>query len=238
MAEQKSKFRWLVGIVIAVVAAGGGGTAWLRYFESQTDSDGSISSWTQAQPLFFESFDLKYENPDVWPIGEDGFWHRSLENGAYCFSNQQGDGEVDYHYLEVEGRDNSELPVGVDIRTAKAVENESLNGSGLLYRFDQTRRFYYAIALTSAGQLNVYKRNSNGYNTLYSGAVPALKEGSNRLAVIGDDAELHVYINDVLFRVIEDGELKQGISGMIGIGIGRHCFDNFGIYEKLAEIPQ
>jgi hypothetical protein len=239
MSETKGKFRWAVGILVALIAAGGGGTAWLKYFDSKSKPVDPINPWTQAQSLYFESFDLQYENPDLWPIDQQGFWLRELKNGAYCFTNQAGEGEVDFHYLEVQGMDNSELPVAVDIHNKDLAGSKQHSGAGLLYRYDKERRFYYAITLTPVGQLRVYKRNDNGYNTLYSGPAEShQKEDFNRLAVVGSGAELHIYINDALSRVVKDDELRHGISGMIGVGIGSFCFDNYAIYESMKELPE
>jgi len=198
----------------------------------------AVNRWTQAQALLFESFDLQYENPDLWPTGQGAIWLRELKNGAYCVTNQAGDGEVDYQYLEIDGMDNSELPAAVDIHANSLVGSQSHSSGGLLYRYDLDRQFYYAITLSPDGQLNVFKRNEFGYNTLYAGtAASSLKDGGNRLAVIGRGTELHIYINDALVRVVKDEELHNGSSGIIGIGIGSYCFDNYAIYEAMDSLP-
>jgi len=87
--------------------------------------------------------------------------------------------------------------------------------------------------------LKVYKRNNDGYSTLYSGFIASqIKKDINRLAVIGSGNELHIYVNDVPLKVVKDNELRNGISGVIGIGIGRYCFDNFAIYEMIDKLPK
>jgi hypothetical protein len=108
----------------------------------------------------------------------------------------------------------------------------------LLHRFDKLRSYYYAFTITNQGVVYFYKKDKDGYNVAHTGRSKLfVANNPNKLAVIGKGSSLHLCINDSLKKYIEGDELKLGDSGIIGIGIGRHCFDNFTISKDIDKLP-
>ena len=236
----KSTTRWIIGIIIALLAAGGGAVAWIEYF---TEQPGNVdtTSWKSLQSDYLESFDVTYTDPKMkaaWPTFKDGPWTGSISDGTYCYANTSDETSAQYNYVGIGERDISNTPTSVEVNTKNFSNSTPISAGGLLYRFDKEKAYYYAFTLSNRGVIYFYLRNADGYNVLYSGKSDSFVSGSfNKLAIIGKGSSLYLYINDSLEKIVEDEELKSGDSGIIGIGIGRHCFDNFTIYKKIDKLP-
>ena len=236
--SEKSTFKWIIGVIIALIAAGGGAVTWIKFF---TEPPKEQQSWKSFQTAYLESFDIQYTDErmkSLWPSFEEGPWSATTKDGTYCYANSGEETGARYNYVEITGEDISDTPASVEVKTTPLDESTPISGSGLLYRFDTNNRFYYAFTLTNRGVMNFYKRNMDGFNLLYTGRADGfLPDKFNRVAIIGRGSTLHLYVNDSLIKKIEDQELQKGITGVIGIGIGTHCFDNVTIYKNIDKIP-
>ena len=191
-----------------------------------------------AQPLFLETFDVTFvgtEKDRLWKNYQDGAWNVGINRGRYCYSNQTQNSAVEYKFLYIPNRDLSNFPVSVELQTQNAPAGDPVSSGGLMYRFWQRGEtaYYYAFTLSAEGVYKFYKRNANGFQTLFTGKAEHFRPGaSNKLSIAGAGSQFQLYINDQLATVIEDDELKMGDTGLIAIGLGEHCFDNIEIHEK------
>lgn len=197
-------------------------------------------SWNSLQSEYLEAFDIPYEGiEDVWRVSEDNIWSSAISNGKYCLTNNQGKNDIRYIYVGLKQKDVSDLPVSVEVKIANFNDSTPFSSGGLLYRFDRRNKFYYAFTISKNGNVSFYKRNVTGFNVIYSGQSDKIRtDGLNKLAIIGLNSFFYLYINDSLVKVIEDEELKFGDTGVIGVSIGKYCFDNFNIYKKTDRLPK
>jgi hypothetical protein len=231
--------KWIVATIITVGAAGGGVAAWMGLLKARRQRRRE-HFWKSLQVHYFESFDIRHVNSTVqgWREFDEEVWSARISNGIFCYINRTDPDAAHYNHIGIGDEDISDRPVAVDVRTENLPGGGPSTGSGLCYRFDRERNFYYAFTLSPTGECRFYKRNDVGYNAISSEKPPSFKSGGyNRLAIIGRGSKLYLFLNDVFIRVIEDDELKSGVCGVIALGIGRHCFDNFTIYRKTSVLP-
>lgn len=200
------------------------------------------SSWASLQRVYVESFEAGYTVPkmqDVWPMFEEEIWAGGIIDGNYCYANSRKGGAVKYHYVGFDEQDASNTPVSVEIDVKNVSNSSRISSGGLIYRFDKPTATYYAFTLSSQGVAYFFKRSLSGFVNLYAGKSNAFRaDRFNKLAVIGRGGVFHLYVNDSLQTTIEDDELKSGDTGIVGIGAGQYCFDNFSIYAKTEELPE
>lgn len=107
-----------------------------------------------------------------------------------------------------------------------------MTGSGLIYRFDKEKKYYYAFILHGNESYSFYRRDDLDYQPIYSGRSNLIKVGEfNKLAIVGKGAIFSLHINEISVRSIEDSSFKTGDTGIIATGIGEYYFDNFTVYK-------
>lgn len=227
----------LVGIVMGVAAVG----FTLKYFSGTFDSSEeknteSVKSFDK-QALYFETFDVENISAEgsIWDEYTDDLWTVKINQGKYCYTNTVDASAVNYQYIDIEEFDISDFPVSVDVKTEILPDSTPISGGGLIYRYKQQEQaaHYYAFTLTADGSIYFFKVNDIGYNTLYSGKADGFNPAeTNTLSMVGEGSHFYLYINNTLAKEIEDDELKVGFSGILAVGIGTHCFDNFSIQNK------
>ncbi|MEZ4629702.1 MAG: hypothetical protein R2880_03125 [Deinococcales bacterium] len=162
-------------------------------------------------------------------LGVDGEWAVSLVDGKYVYSNQTVDTSVRYLYFGIsEGKAAVSLDVDVN-------SEADLNGAGLLFRFyeDDTKREYFAFAITGQNGYAVYaKEVDGGLEAIISGTSSAVKSTSNRLMVVDDGYKAELYINGRFVVSIEDANSSGHRYGLMALGMGEFQFDNFTTYDK------
>jgi hypothetical protein len=195
-------------------------------------------AWKYLQPVYVESFNVPTTDPatvrsfvnPAWllPPGDD--WSATVADGAYTLENRASPKAVHYLHFRVRCDDSINHPASVEVRLDDRADN-GIGDAGLLYRFDPNTHRYYMFTLGRGGRLAFSKRNQAGFRTLYAEALKSLDATRlNRLAIVGTDAAMFLYVNNSLVKVIEDSELRGPSSGVVAIGIGRFTFDNFTIY--------
>ncbi|NNE62709.1 MAG: hypothetical protein HKN34_01375 [Gammaproteobacteria bacterium] len=238
--EEKVTMRWIIGVIIGVLAAGGGAVTWIEYFTSNSDN-GDAFTWKSLQSNYLETFNIAYTDPSmlaVWPTFEDDSWAGGISDGNYCLSSTIDEEGAQYMFVGL-GEENLEnTPVSIEVKSKSLPGSTPISAAGLMYRFESSNAYYYAFTVSNQGVVYFYKKNQDGYKVLYTGKSEVFESDRfNKLAVIGRGDSLHLYINDSLEKIIEDKELKSGDPGIVGIGIGKHCFDNFTIYKNIDRLP-
>ena len=196
--------------------------------------------WRELQADYFEPFDAAdavHDEPatletvyaSIWLPHDDGVWNSTITDGAYRLANRAQHGAVRYLYLRIANRDMGESPVSVEV---KLDAGESVSAAGLIYRFDRERRHYYAFVAAGRDQFRFYSRDSSGFRTLYAGTSHAAVNGKfNKLGIVAAGSLIQLYVNDMLVKKIEDESLREGDTGILGVGKGIFEFDNFTIYR-------
>lgn len=195
-------------------------------------------AWKYLQPVYVESFNVPASDPatvrsfvnPIWLLPAGDEWSATVADGAYTLENRASPKAVRYVHFRVRCDDGINRPASVEVRLDERADN-GVGDAGLVYRFDPKTRHYYMFTLGRRGRLAFSKRNQAGFRTLYAETLKPL-DGTrfNRLAIVGTDAAMFLYVNNSLVKVVEDSELRGPSTGVVAIGIGRFAFDNFTIY--------
>jgi hypothetical protein len=100
------------------------------------------------------------------------------------------------------------LPVSVEIQLG-LTNQTAMSGAGLLYydNTDATTKSYYSYIVLGNGQLQLIKRNHEGFETLYSSPTHLVEaDKPNKLGIIGDEFSIKLYVNDTLLTTVQDNE--------------------------------
>ena len=130
--------------------------------------------------------------------------------------------------------DDSVLPVSVQVSTqAVSGDEPSGPGAGLIYRYNERSGNYYAFVVDNHGNYNLYTREASGFSSAISGSSPQFREGYNELAIRSEGDLFHLYVNGSSSADVEPGEpLEEGVTGIVAMGTGEHCFTDYTIYEN------
>jgi len=197
-----------------------------------------IVAWKYLQPVYVESFNVPASDPatvrsfvnPTWLLPAGGEWSATVADGVYYLENQASPKAVRYLHFRVRCDDGINRPASVEVRLDQRADN-GVGDAGLLYRFDPKSRFYYVFTLGRGGRLTFSKRNKAGFRTLYAETAESLSGSRfHRLAIVGTDRAMFLYVDNRLVKVIEDSELRGPATGVVAIGMGRFAFDNFTIY--------
>lgn len=215
---------------------------------STTGADQPLS-WLSLEPRYFEGFDFAEAEPEqmrqrlmgAW-LDEspepDPVWLTSMHDGLYWLENRNEPLAIRYRHL---GLSDSETvvelgtaPVSVEVvvRPLEGQQPNALTAAGLLYRFDPSSRDYYAFMVYADGRYSFGRRTSRGYATDFTERSDRLRPGTaNKLGIFGDGPSVHLYINDMLVKIIHRLERSTGETGVIAVSVGQFGFDNFAIYR-------
>ena len=165
-------------------------------------------------------------------FGNDGLWEGKSVNGAYQLSNMAGIHDVRYYFGEIHSkqgikRNISNSVISIEVKNEFLENGKELSGSGLMYRFDDKNKTYYAFIIHKEQIFSFYKRNKTGYVNLYSSRSELIKEDDyNKISIHGNESTFNLHINDQLVKTLTDPELKTGGTGLIAMSIGIYNFDN------------
>ncbi|MGH8553470.1 MAG: hypothetical protein ACRERS_09255 [Methylococcales bacterium] len=197
----------------------------------------SAPSWSNLREIDIETYDVPYPGREkFWPTFKEENWSGGITDGKYYLTNSTDPGGLQYMWQEMKF-DASNLPVTADVSFADSQKN-SLSAAGLLYRFDERTKFYYAFCIGRDGLYTFYRRDANGVNPISSGRAQINGKTDIRLGIIGDGGQLRLYVNDVLVKVVQDDALKSGFSGVAAAGLGAFGFDNLTVYAATSQPPQ
>ncbi len=150
---EKSTMPLIIGIIIAVLAAGGGAVTWIEYFTAKPEN-ADVLTWESLQSDYLESFDVAYTDPrmkSTSPTFRDAQWTGWTSDGNYCYSSNSDKNSAQYHYAGVGERDIYNTPASVEVKTKNLSNSTPISAGGLLYRFDKSRSYYYAFTITNQG---------------------------------------------------------------------------------------
>jgi hypothetical protein len=187
-------------------------------------------AWDQMRALpvvYAETFDPAMVE-DIWkPAGSTAPWTEQLTNGRYCVSNATSETAAHYVHVNVDGFDLREAPVSVKV-VVTGSGKVPFAGGGLMYRFDDATRTYYAFMLSSAGQVSLWRRDKTGASKLYGADAPRVKPGNAvMLGIAARGDRLFLFVDEALVASVDDAQLRGGKTGVVAMSTGRYCFDDF-----------
>jgi len=187
-------------------------------------------AWERIRALpvvYAETFDPAMVE-DIWkPAGSAAPWTEQLTNGRYCVSNATSETAAHYIHVNVDGFNLREAPVSVKV-IATGSGKVPFAGGGLMYRFDDATRTYYAFMLSSAGQVSLWRRDKTGASKLYGADGPRVKPGSAvMLGIAARGDRLFLFVDETLVASVEDAQMRGGKTGVVAMSTGRYCFDDF-----------
>ncbi len=204
-----------------------------------SDSAGElIVPWANLQPDYIEPFSAPNASPETLRqifagnliVGREDCWQGALDGGVYRISNWSKPDAVQYFYIGLGGQGLSERLVAVDVKV-DAINVTTDSGAGLLYRYDDERKFFYAFVLQNDRTVTFRKRNAHGYITLDSIRLPpGTPDGFVNLALVAKGDRFYLFVDRALIKTIKEDKLERGQPGFIAIGEGMFQFDNFAIY--------
>ena len=200
-------------------------------FDAGPNADGAAApTWERIRALsviYAETFD-PVTVQDVWkPAASIAPWTEHLTNGRYCVGNPASETAAHYIHVNVDGFDLREAPVSVKVM-ATGSGKVPFAGGGLMYRFDDATRTYYAFMLSSAGQVSLWRRDKTGASKLYGADGPRVKPGSAvMLGIAARGDRLFLFVDETLVASVEDAQMRGGKTGVVAMSTGRYCFDDF-----------
>ena len=92
----------------------------------------NLLSWKALSPEVFQSFDDPKTLWSSWVLTQDDLpWFGEMAGGVYCLRNMKDANAIKYLHLDVEGKDLSDAPVSVEVRT-ESPSGTPFSGAGLL----------------------------------------------------------------------------------------------------------
>jgi len=203
--------------------------------------------WLQRGVLNHESFDLpkavtfdRERGYDMyngtWWLKRTAMWSADLDRGAWCMWQEAHDRDsIGLNSIRLPGNVLADHPFSSTIRIESTANDES--GRAGLAIFDDNDKVAYAFTTDSEGLVAVAfrPRPSETLMTLFEGhARNFSKGGSNKLALVRQRDEISVYVNDELVQTVSHSpniaQRRERI-GVVGLGPGRFCFDDFIVYR-------
>ena len=178
---------------------------------------------------------LEQEARTVWTSRVDN------EQGFLSWSNPTDSNAV--HYLWIRRLpgypgtsigDLTDSPVSVDVKIP--AHSSSTSSVGLIYRWNDESRRYYAFMIAADGSYKLLIRGeAGGLTSLFDGKSNAIRaNGWNRIGLVGHSRSIDLYIAGQLVRSVDARELHEGVPGIIAVGTGSFEFDNFQTFKSGA----
>ena len=207
----------------------------------QSDRKGEVEDgdlkWKDLRVQYLQDFTRA--DTTLWTTGKHHQIERTMTQGAYCWHRFGDRGSIKYFHMGLENKDIAEAPVSLEVLINYNPNYSEPSEAGLLYRFNKRQKTYYIFTISASHQVYFSKRHREGLDELYVGESYLIRRNKkNKLGIIGIGNRFHLYINDVLVKVVRDDELDSGITGLITIGSGEFCFDNLTIYTSTDVVPR
>ncbi|MEM1339880.1 MAG: toll/interleukin-1 receptor domain-containing protein [Bacteroidota bacterium] len=191
----------------------------------------SAFNWKAKVPKYIESFDFDHPETDPFEDYSDGIWTGEKGDGVFVLRNGIDENEVKYHHIRYDGALMSNYATSVEIQLKGNATPKS--SGGLLFCFNERLRTYYSFTVNNTGQCRLWLRSTEGFTPILSERSKLIRQDDfNTLGCIVDNASIHLFINDQLFKVVQEDSPGDGDAGIIAMGRGEFVFDNLSFYEK------
>ena len=158
----------------------------------------------------------------------DGPWTASLTGASYRLVNTSNPTAVRFFYLmSLPGAPAHGPAQGTTTLDLSIQAGSDFAGAGILFGFEPATRHYHALVLTEGGY-DLYRRDDDGLQARLSVKTGAARVGaSNRLAVVVEGGDMHLFLNGVSLACLGASEPIEGGIGIIAIGTGTFDIETF-----------
>lgn len=160
--------------------------------------------------------------------GSSDGWHAQYVSGVYWLENGKSQGAIRYYYTDHDGSEDGSRVVSVNVKIAT---DDPQARVGLLYGHDSQTGNYHLVLLGPEGQLEVVRRDANGFNLRMSSSTDADMNGFNRLRIQEAGNEITLSVNGRNLGSLGNKTIGQGAVGIAAVGLGRFGFSE---YQEVA----
>ncbi|GAB5470390.1 MAG: hypothetical protein Kilf2KO_34200 [Rhodospirillales bacterium] len=160
----------------------------------------------------------------VLPLGAVDGWTAEVDDGTYWLENPSDPGAIRYFYSAYRDGDGGDRQAEVTVRLERAASDAR---AGLLYGFQSSPLFYYLILLGPGGEVDIYRRDEQGFQTMMSSTFEDQGQGAARLTIQETGRELSVLLDGRQVGSFESRGTGAGALGIAAVGQGRFGFSNY-----------
>lgn len=155
---------------------------------------------------------------------KDG-WTGTMESGVYWLQNTAGKtNDIRYFYTAPVPGAGGERTAGVDVLTAQMAADDR---AGLLYGYQDSPLSYYMIMISGSGDVEVFRRDDQGFDRIMSSSSDATKTDTVRIEFREKGNELTVVANGSSVGSLQNDRIGTGLVGIAAVGTGRFGFTNY-----------
>lgn len=157
---------------------------------------------------------------------KDG-WTGTMESGVYWLENTAGKADdIRYFYTApapVPGA-GGERFAGVDVLTGQIAADDR---AGLLYGYQDSPLSYYMIMISGGGDVEVFRRDDQGFDRVMSSSSDATKTDTVRIEIREKGNELTILANGASVGILQNDRIGTGLVGIAAVGASRFGFTNY-----------
>ncbi|WP_020532619.1 toll/interleukin-1 receptor domain-containing protein [Flexithrix dorotheae] len=200
---------------------------------SSTVQTGNFSgfNWKNKAPKYIESFDFDNLQNELFKDFNDEIWIGKKQGGLFELQNDNEENAVKYHHINYNNENMADYATSVEVKLIKGQIAKS--SCGLILCFNKASKTYYSFTISNTRQCNFWLKTNEGYKPILSERTKLIEPNDfNKLGCIINKGKIHLFINDNLFRVVDENTLKMGDAGIIAMSLGQFAFDNLSFFAK------
>lgn len=155
-------------------------------------------------------------------------WHAEYDSGLYWLENKHSQGAIRYYYTDHDGTEDGSRVISVNV---KMETDDPQARAGLVYGYDLSTGNYYLVLLGPEGQLEVVRRDADGFSLRMSSSTDADMYSFNELRIQESGNEISLSINGRDLGSLGNDTIGQGAVGIAAVGLGRF---GFAKYEEVT----
>ncbi len=158
--------------------------------------------------------------------GVNGVWLVSQTETGVRLTNQEGDGDITYYYVDSAPGDAGNRTV----TTTVSLQNASPDAlAGILYGYQENPKSYYLFTLGSDGAVNLHYRGVDGFEQKMQSSLENAPLGPVTLTIIENGREITLMANGNRIGGLGNDGLGQGDVGIVAANPGTFDFSEFSI---------
>jgi hypothetical protein len=155
-------------------------------------------------------------------------WLAEYVSGVYWLENKQVRGAIRYYYSDHDGSEDGRRVISANV---KMTTDDPQARVGLVYGYESQTGNYYLMLLGPEGQMEVVRRDADGFNLRMSSSTDADMNGFNLLRIQEVGNEISLSVNGRSLGSLGNNTIGRGAVGIAAVGLGRFGFSE---YEEAA----